>query len=155
MWKEFRKFIARGNVLDLAVAVIIGGAFNAIVQSLVNDVVMPPIGLVLGRVDFSNLYINLSDTTYVSLAAAQEAGAPTINYGMFINNLINFIIVAFVVFMLVRQVNKLYKKPEPPKPPTTRDCPICFTTIPVKATRCPNCTSHLETAESEAVTAAA
>jgi large conductance mechanosensitive channel len=136
MWKEFRDFIARGSVIDLAVAVIIGAAFGNIVQSLVNDIIMPPIGLLLGRVDFSNLYVNLSTTSYESLAAAQEAGAPTINYGIFINHVISFLI--------VRQLNRVYAKPEEPEAPTTKTCPVCFTEIPIQAKRCPNCTSYLE-----------
>lgn len=147
IWKEFKAFIARGNVIDLAVALIIGGAFNKIVSSLVNDIVMPPIGLLLGRVDFSNLFINLSEQQYESLAQAQEAGAATINYGLFINTVIEFVIVAFVVFILVHQINRM-KKSEPPQPPSTKTCPYCFTTIPIKATRCPNCTTYLESDES-------
>ncbi len=146
IWKEFKTFITRGNVIDLAVAVIIGGAFNKIVSSLVNDIIMPPIGLLLGRVDFSNLFINLSDQQYESLAQAQEAGAATINYGLFINTIVQFIIVAFVVFLLVQQINRM-KKPKPAKPPATKTCPHCFTTIPIKATRCPNCTTYLESDE--------
>lgn len=147
MWKEFQKFIARGNVIDLAIGVIIGGAFNRIVTSLVNDIIMPPIGLVLGNVDFTNLFIDLSGVGYNTLAAAQEAGAPTINYGVFINTVINFLIVALVIFLIVRQVNRLQRKPAEPKPePTTKQCPHCFTDIPIKAARCPNCTSHLEPA---------
>ncbi|MGC9523333.1 MAG: large-conductance mechanosensitive channel protein MscL [Anaerolineae bacterium] len=145
MWKEFKDFIIRGNVIDLAVAVVIGAAFNSIIQSFVNDILMPPIGLLFGRVDFANLYINLSRTSYASLAAAQEAGAPTINYGLFINTVINFLIIALVIFLIVRQVNKL-KKEEPEEAPTTKECPYCRTDIPIAATRCPNCTSQLETA---------
>jgi large conductance mechanosensitive channel len=147
MIKEFRDFIMRGNVLDLAIGIIIGAAFNSIVNSLVNDVIMPPIGLLLGKVDFSNLYINLSDVEYASLAAAREAGAATINYGVFINNVINFLIIAAVVFLIVKQVNRLTapsKAPEAPAAPTTKDCPYCLTQIAIKATRCPNCTSELE-----------
>jgi large conductance mechanosensitive channel len=145
MWEDFKKFIARGNVLDLAVAVVIGGAFGRIVTSLVNDIIMPPIGLLLGRADFTNLFIDLSGEGYETLAAAQEAGAATINYGVFINTVINFIIVAFVIFLVARYAAKLYKKPEvPAPPPTTKACPICFTKIPIQATRCPNCTSYLE-----------
>lgn len=121
MWKEFRDFIARGNVIDLAVAVIIGGAFGAIVKSLVNDIIMPPIGLLLGNVNFTDLFINLSGGEYASLSAAQEAGAATINYGLFINNVINFVIVAFVIFLMIRQINNAKKKEEaaapPPAPP--------------------------------------
>ena len=145
MWKEFKKFIARGNVIDLAIGVIIGGAFGQIVTSLVNDIIMPPIGLLLGNADFSDLFIDLSGEGYESLAAAQEAGAATINYGLFINTVINFIIVAFVIFLIVRQINRMKRKEEaPPAEPTTKECPHCFTTIPIKATRCPNCTTQLE-----------
>jgi large conductance mechanosensitive channel len=143
MFKEFKKFAMRGNVIDLAIGVIIGGAFNKIITSLVNDIIMPPIGLALGNVDFSNLYINLSGEKFASLAEAQEAGAVTINYGMFINTIVDFLIVAFTVFLLVRQINKLNKKEEQPVEPTTKDCPYCFTSIPIKATRCPACTSKL------------
>ncbi|MCU0522490.1 MAG: large conductance mechanosensitive channel protein MscL [Anaerolineae bacterium] len=142
MWSEFKKFIMRGNVLDLAIGVIIGGAFGAIVQSLVKDVIMPPIGLLLGKVDFAGLFINLSGTKYATLAAAQEAGAATINYGLFINTVINFLIVGFVVFLVVKQINRM-KKPEAVAEPTTKPCPFCFTDIPKAATRCPNCTSQL------------
>lgn len=141
--KEFKEFAMRGNVLDLAIGIIIGAAFGAIVTSLVNDIIMPPIGLVLGQVDFSSLYINLSGVDYPSLAAAKEAGAATINYGAFINAVINFLIVAFVVFMIVKQVNR-FKKETPPAPPNTKDCPFCATAIPLAATRCPNCTSELK-----------
>ncbi len=146
MWKEFKEFAMRGNVIDMAVGIILGGAFNAIVQSLVNDIIMPPIGLVLGRVDFANLYINLSGGTYESLAKAQEAGAATINYGIFINNIISFIIVAWVMFLLVSRINQMRakEKAEEEQPaPTTKECPYCFTQIPIQATRCPNCTSQL------------
>jgi large conductance mechanosensitive channel len=143
-YKEFREFIARGNVIDLAVGIIIGAAFNDIVKSLVNDVVMPPIGLLLGSVDFSSLYINLTDTDYASLAAAQEAGAATINYGAFINTVINFLIVALVVFVLIRQINRLKRQEAAlPAAPTTKDCPYCATAIPIAAKRCPHCTSEL------------
>jgi large conductance mechanosensitive channel len=144
MWADFRKFIARGNVLDLAVAVIIGGAFGAIVTSLVNDVVMPPIGLILGHVDFKDLFLALNGQSYASLAAAKTAAAPVIAYGQFLNTVINFLIVALVVFIIVRQVSKLQRKPEPaPAAPTTKDCPFCCTAIPIPAKRCPNCTSQL------------
>ena len=142
MINEFKKFVMRGNVLDLAVGIIIGGAFGKIVSSLVDDIIMPPIGLILGKVDFSNLFISLDGNTYASLAAAQAAGAPTLNYGLFINTLINFLIVAFAIFLLIRQVNKL-QKPEPADVPTTKECPQCHTVIPIKATRCPNCTSQI------------
>ena len=146
MWKEFRKFIARGNVIDLAVAVIIGGAFNQIVKSLVNDLIMPPLGLLLARVDFGDLYINLSGKPYASLAEARAAGAVTINYGLFINALMQFLILSLVVFLIVRQVDRLTKPPEAPAEPTTKTCPYCYSKIPIKATRCPYCTSHLEDA---------
>ena len=146
MFKEFREFAMRGNVLDMAVGIIIGVAFGAIVRSLVNDVIMPPIGLALGRIDFANLFINLSGGSYASLAAAKEAGAVTINYGMFVNTVINFIIIAFVVFLMVRSMNKLKRKEEEPAEPTTKDCPYCFSQIPIKATRCPHCTSQQEAA---------
>ncbi|MBI3760744.1 MAG: large conductance mechanosensitive channel protein MscL [Chloroflexi bacterium] len=143
MLKEFKDFIMRGNVLDLAIAVIVGGAFGKIVTSLVSDVIMPPIGLVLGQVDFSRLYINLSSTPYASLAEAEKAGAPTINYGVFLNAVIDFLIVAFLVFLLVRAVNRM-RKPQPA--PTTKECPYCLSTIPIKATRCAHCTSELKAA---------
>jgi large conductance mechanosensitive channel len=145
MWKELKAFIMRGSVIDLAIGVIIGGAFGAIVTSLVNDVLMPPIGLLLGGVDFGNLYINLSGGTYASLAAAKEAGAATINYGLFLNAIINFVIIAVVLFFVIKAVNRLQAKPKPaPAEPTTKDCPFCFTAIPIKATRCPHCTSQLQ-----------
>lgn len=147
MWNEFKKFAMRGNVIDMAVGIIIGVAFGAIVQSLVNDVIMPPIGLLLGRVDFSNLFIVLKEGAtagpYASLAAAQEAGAVTINVGMFINTVINFLIVAFAVFFLVRSINKLQKQEK--EEPTTKECPYCFSTISIKATRCAHCTAELKT----------
>jgi large conductance mechanosensitive channel len=142
MWKEFKDFIARGNVVDLAVGIIIGLAFGKIVTSLVNDIIMPPIGLLLGKVDFNNLFINLSGKPYATLAAAKEAGAATINYGVFINTIIEFLIIALVVFLLVRQINKIMKPAAPPAPPT-KDCPYCYSAVPIKATRCPNCTSQL------------
>jgi large conductance mechanosensitive channel len=144
---EFKEFIARGNVIDLAVGVIIGVAFNDIVNSLVNDIIMPPIGMLLGDVDFTDLFINLTDTDYDSLAAAKEAGAATINYGMFINTLINFLIIALVIFIIIKQINRLTAgKEEAPAEPTTKQCPYCITDIPIAATRCPNCTSQLEAA---------
>jgi len=142
MLKEFKDFVMRGNVLDLAVAVIIGGAFGKIISSFVNDVLMPPIGLLLGGVDFSNLFISLDGTTYASLEAAQAAGAATINYGVFLNTVIDFVIVAFVIFLILRSANST-KKPAPAAEPTTKECPYCFTTISIKAHRCPNCTSQL------------
>jgi len=143
MLKEFKEFILRGNVLDLAVAVIIGAAFGAIVNSFVQDILMPPIGLLLGRVDFSNLFINLSGTPYTSLADAKAAGAATINYGLFLNAIINFLIISLAIFLVVKAANKL-QKPKPAEAPTTKECPHCCTPIPIKATRCPNCTSELK-----------
>ena len=145
MWKEFKAFAVRGNVIDLAIGVILGGAFGKIVTSFVTDILMPPIGMLLGKVDFANLFIDLSGEGYASLAAAQEAGAATINYGLFFNAVLDFIIVAFVIFLVIRQINKMKKKekPAPPAEPTTKACPYCFTDIPIKATRCPHCTSEL------------
>ena len=143
MLQEFKKFVMRGNVFDLAVGIIIGGAFGKIVTSFVNDILMPPIGAILGKVDFSSLFINLSGEKYASLAAAQEAGAATINYGMFLNTILDFLIVALVIFLLIRQVNKL-KKEEPAAAPITKPFPYCKTDIPLTATRCPHCTSQLE-----------
>jgi large conductance mechanosensitive channel len=145
MLKEFREFAMRGNVIDLAIGVIIGSAFGKIVTSLVNDIIMPPIGLLLNGINFSDLFISLNGQSYASLADAQNAGAPTVNYGVFINNVIDFIIVAFVIFILIRQINRLQRQPEPAEP-TSKDCPYCFTTIPIKAQRCPNCTSELSPA---------
>lgn len=142
MIKEFKDFIMRGNVIDLAIGVIIGGAFGKIVSSLVTDVLMPPIGMLLGKVDFSNLYLNLSGGSYASLAEAQKAGAATLNYGLFINNVINFLIIALVIFLIVKQINRL-QKPQPSTAPSTKECPFCLSTIPIKATRCPHCTSQL------------
>ena len=143
MWKEFREFAMRGSVVDLAIAVVIGAAFGRIVTSFVEDVLMPPIGLLLGGVDFSNLFINLSGRNYPSVAAAKAAGAPTLNYGIFLNNIINFLIIAFVIFLLMRQINRLYP-PTPAAAPTTKDCPYCLSTIPLKAVRCPHCTSEVK-----------
>lgn len=144
MLQEFKKFILRGNVLDLAVAVIIGGAFGKIVASLVEDVIMPPIGLLLGKVDFSNLYINLSGGSYETLAKAREAGAVTINYGLFLNAVINFLIVGFVIFIAVKAANRVQKiVPKEETPKTTQNCPYCDSVISLKAKRCPNCTSNL------------
>ena len=146
MLKDFKAFVMRGNVLDLAVAVIIGGAFGAIVTSMVNDIVMPPIGLVLGHVDFKDLFISLNGQSYATLAAAKAAAAPVIAYGQFLNTVINFLIVAFVIFLTVKQASKLQKKPAPAAP-TTKDCQFCCTPIPIAATRCPNCTSQLNSPE--------
>lgn len=146
MLKDFKAFAMRGNVVDMAVGIIIGAAFGAIVKSLVADVIMPPIGLLLGDVDFSNLYFVLKEgasaAPYASLDAAQKAGAVTLNYGVFINALVSFIIVAFAVFVLIRNLNRL-RTEEAPAAPTTRDCPHCCSAIPLKASRCPNCTSQL------------
>ncbi len=143
MLKEFKSFAMKGNVLDMAIGIIIGAAFGRIVTSLVNDIIMPPIGIILGQVDFANLYINLSGTAYASLDEAKKAGAATINYGLFINTVIDFLIVAFVLFLIIRQVNRWTQKPAPAAVPTTKECPFCCTAIPIKATRCPNCTSEL------------
>ena len=147
MLREFRAFVMRGNVLDLAVAVIIGAAFGAIINSLVRDILTPILGLLIGRVDFTNLFINLSGGSYVTLAEAQAAGAVTVNIGLFLNAVINFLIIAFAIFLVVRQATRPTRQPEaPPAEPTSRDCPYCFTTISIKATRCPHCTSELATA---------
>ena len=144
MMKEFKEFISRGNVVDLAVGVIMGAAFGKIVTQLVGDVVMPPLGLVLGKVDFNNLFVTLDGGTKpASLKAARDAGTPVLAYGEFINTIIEFLIVAFVVFMMVKAINKLYKKPDAPAAPTTKDCPKCCEKIPLKATRCGHCTSEL------------
>jgi len=141
--KEFKEFAMRGSVVDLAVGVIIGAAFGKIVSSLVEDVMMPPIGRLLGHIDFSGLFINLSDKPYETLAAAKAAGAPTLNYGIFLNSLINFLIVAFCVFLVVQQVNRWTKKPAEPAAPTTKECPQCAMTIPIGAKRCGHCTAQL------------
>lgn len=148
MFKEFKQFAMRGNVVDMAVGIIIGAAFGAIVKSLVDDVIMPPIGMILGNVDFSNLFVVLKEGAaaagpYVSVEAAKRAGAVTLNYGLFINAVISFLIVAFAVFMLIRTMNRLKTAEEGPAEPTTRDCPRCLSAIPVKATRCPYCTSDI------------
>jgi large conductance mechanosensitive channel len=143
MLKEFQEFIMRGNVVDLAVAVIIGGAFGKIITSFVEDVLMPPIGLALGNVDFSNLFLNLSGKDYTSVAAAKAAGAATLNYGIFFNHIINFLIIAFAIFILIKQINRL-QKPAPAPAPTTKDCPHCLSPVPLKATKCAHCTSELK-----------
>jgi large conductance mechanosensitive channel len=143
MLKEFKEFALRGSVLDLAVGIIIGAAFGGIVNSLVNDVLMPPIGLLLGRVDFSNLFFTLSGQHFNSLAEAKAAGVVTLNYGLFVNTVINFLIVAFSVFLVVKQFNRLKRAPQP-KTPATKECSFCKMTIPVEATRCPHCTSELK-----------
>ncbi len=147
--EEFKKFAVRGNVIDMAVGVILGAAFGKIVSSLVSDLIMPPLGLLVGKVDFTKLFINLTSHPYATLADAKAAGAPTLNYGIFVNAVIDFVIVAFVVFLLVRQFNRMMerrKKPEAPAPATTRDCPYCLSSIPLKATRCAHCTSELSPA---------
>ncbi|MBZ5584515.1 MAG: large conductance mechanosensitive channel protein MscL [Acidobacteriia bacterium] len=141
MLKDFREFVMRGNVLDLAVAVIIGAAFGAIVTSMVNDVLMPPIGLLLKRVDFKELFVALNAQPYANLAAAKAAGAPVIAYGAFLNTVVNFVIIAFVVFLVVRQVKRFHAKPA--VAPITKDCPYCCSAIPLAARRCPHCTSEL------------
>ncbi len=148
MLKAFKDFIMRGNVVDLAVGIIIGAAFGKIVTSMVNDILMPPLGLVLGKMDFSGLFINLSGTSYASLAAAKAAGAPTINYGAFINTIVDFIIVAAAIFFIVLQVDKLRKRYEkaPAAAPSTKECPFCMSAIAMKATRCPHCTSEVKIA---------
>lgn len=141
MLKEFKAFAMRGNVFDLAVGIIIGGAFGKIVTSFVNDVLMPPIGLLLGNVDFSNLFWTIKGQSFATLADAQKAGSVTINYGLFINTIIDFLIVAFVIFLLIRQINRLTRPA--PAAPTTKACPFCATDIPIQAKRCPHCTSEL------------
>jgi large conductance mechanosensitive channel len=142
MFKEFKAFAMRGNVLDMAVGIIIGAAFGRIITSFVSDIIMPPLGVAIGKVDFSSLFLNISGTDYPTLAAAKAAGAATINYGVFLNTVLDFLIVAFVIFLLVRQVNR-WGKPEPVAAPTTRECPYCLTQIQLKATRCPACTSEV------------
>lgn len=153
MWKEFKEFAMKGNVVDLAIGVVIGGAFGKIVTSLVNDIIMPVVGSLVGKVDFSNLYINLSGQQFNSLQEAQAAGAATINYGLFLNNLINFLIIAFSIFIVIKQINKLknftMKKEEVKIKATEKDCPYCYTKIDIKATRCPHCTSVLEEANNQ------
>jgi large conductance mechanosensitive channel len=142
MFKEFKEFAMRGNVMDMAVGIIIGAAFGRIITSLVNDVIMPPIGLLLGKVDFSSLFVNLSGTAYPTLADAKKAGASVIAYGAFLNTILDFVLVALVIFLLIRQMNRL-KKPAPAAAPTTKDCPYCLSAVPLKATRCGHCTSQL------------
>lgn len=146
MIKEFKEFIVKGNVMDMAVGIIIGAAFGKIVTSLVEDVIMPPIGFLLGKIDFSNLYINLSGQPWDSLDAAMAAGAPVIRYGIFLNQTISFIIVAFAVFMMIKAVNKLRKQEETAEEATEKTCPFCQTDIPIAAVRCPHCTSELDAA---------
>ncbi len=145
MFQEFKKFAMRGNVLDMAVGIILGAAFGQIVNSLVNDLLMPPLGLLLGKVDFANLFLSLSSRTFQTLAEAKAAGAPTLNYGLFINTVLNFLIVAFAVFLLIRQVNRW--APKPAVAPAARDCPYCAMSVPLKAVRCAHCTSELAAAK--------
>jgi large conductance mechanosensitive channel len=142
MFKEFKEFAVKGNVIDMAVGIIIGAAFGKIVSSFVSDILMPPIGVLLGKVDFANLFLNLSGKPYESLASAKAAGAATLNYGVFFNTMIDFVIVAFAIFLLIRQVNRLKATPEL----TTKECPYCLSKIALKASRCPHCTSELQTA---------
>jgi large conductance mechanosensitive channel len=142
MFKEFKEFAMKGNVLDMAVGIVIGAAFGGIVTSFVNDVLMPPLGRLLGHMDFSNLFISLNGQHYDTIAAAKAAGAATLNYGLFFNAVVNFLIVAFAIFLLVRAVNRM-RKQEPAAAPTTRDCPRCLSSVPLKATRCAFCTSDL------------
>lgn len=142
MFKEFKEFAIKGNVVDLAIGVIIGGAFGKIVSSLVNDIIMPIIGVLIGNMDFSNFFISLDGNKYATLKQAQEAGAATLNYGLFLNTIIEFFIISFSIFMVIRQINK-FRKEEEPAPATTKKCDYCFSEIPIKATRCPHCTSEL------------
>jgi large conductance mechanosensitive channel len=152
MFKDFKEFIMRGNVVDMAIGIVIGAAFGTIVKSFVDDVLMPPIGLLLGKVDFSNLFMVLKEGTkatgpYASLAAAKAAGAVTLNWGIFINTIISFIIIAFAVFLLIKAINRMQREKEAPAPEaTTKECPFCFTAIPIQASRCPHCTSQLTAA---------
>jgi large conductance mechanosensitive channel len=152
MFKEFKEFAMRGNVIDMAIGIIIGGAFGPIVGSMVNDILMPPIGLAMGNVDFTNLFILIKEGSkavapYASLADAKAAGAVTINYGVFINSLVSFVIVAFCVFLLVKTMNRLKREEvAPPAEPTTKDCPFCYSAIPLQASRCPHCTSEVKAA---------
>ncbi|BDV44209.1 large-conductance mechanosensitive channel [Geotalea uraniireducens] len=142
MLKEFKEFAMKGSVIDLAVGIVIGGAFGKIVSSFVGDILMPPLGLVLGKMDFSNLFIDLSGKGFTTLKAAKDAGAPVIGYGVFLNTILDFLIVAFAIFLLIKQINRLKREPAP-APPNTKECAFCCSAIPLKATRCPNCTSEL------------
>jgi len=143
MVKEFKEFVMRGNVVDMAVGIIIGAAFGKIVTSFVNDILMPPIGLMLGKVDFTNLFVNLSGQQYPTVAAAKAAGAATLNYGIFFNTVLDFLIIAFAIFLLIRQVNRM-KQPVPALASSTKECHFCLSAIPLKATRCPHCTSEIK-----------
>jgi large conductance mechanosensitive channel len=146
MLKEFKEFAMKGNVLDMAIGIIIGAAFGKIISSMVSDILMPPIGMLMGKVDFSSLFINLTGQPFPSLAAAKSAGAPTINYGVFLQTILDFVIVAFVIFMVVKQVNRFKKPDAPPAPPATKPCPYCLSEIPLKAIRCSHCTSDVKAA---------
>ena len=146
MLKEFKEFAIKGNAMDLAVAVIIGAAFGGVVTSLVNDILMPPIGLLMGRVDFKDLFLGLGGASFASLAAAKAAGAPVIAYGQFLNTVINFLIVSFAVFLLIKQLNRLHRPAPPPAAPAMRECPFCLSSIPANAVRCAHCTSELRPA---------
>jgi large conductance mechanosensitive channel len=151
MFKEFKEFAMQGNVVDMAVGIVIGAAFGTIVKSFVDDVLMPPIGLLLGNVDFSNLFVTLKEGSkaagpYASLAAAKAAGAVTLNLGMFINTIISFVIIAFAVFLVIKGINRMKREKEAPAEPTTKECPFCLSTIPIQASRCPHCTSQLSAA---------
>jgi large conductance mechanosensitive channel len=143
MLKEFKEFVMRGNVVDMAVGIVIGAAFGKIVTSFVSDILMPPIGLVMGKMDFSNLFYDLSGTGFTTLAEAKKAGAATINYGLFFNTLLDFVIIAFAIFLLIRQINRMKREPAPAAP-DTKECPFCLSSVPLKAVRCPNCTSELK-----------
>ncbi|MFA6039073.1 MAG: large conductance mechanosensitive channel protein MscL [Candidatus Peribacteraceae bacterium] len=142
--REFKEFAMRGSVIDLAIGIMVGGGFNKLISSLVNDIIMPPLGVLIGRVDFGDMFIDLSGTDPVSLAAAREAGSATLNYGLFFNTLLDFVIIAFVTFLLVKQINRWKRKDELPPPAGTKPCPFCAMDIPLKAVRCPLCTSSLQ-----------
>jgi large conductance mechanosensitive channel len=146
MLKEFKEFAMKGNALDMAIGIIIGAAFGKIISSMVSDILMPPLGMLMGKVDFSSLFITLTGQPFPSLAAAKAAGAPTINYGVFLQTILDFVIVAFVIFLLVKQVNRFKKPDAPPAPPSTKTCPYCLSDIPLKATRCSQCTSDVKAA---------
>lgn len=146
MLKEFKEFAAKGNMLDMAIGIVLGAAFGRIVSSLVGDILMPPLGAVIGRVDFSNLFIPLSTTHYATLAEAKKAGVAVIGYGMFINTIIDFLIVSFALFLVIKQFNRLRRPAPAPAAPATKECPYCVSSIPLKATRCPQCTSELKAA---------
>lgn len=143
MWKEFRDFAMKGNIVDMAVGVVIGGAFGKIVTSLVNDIIMPSVGLLVGKIDFSNLFVTLGGGQYKTLAQAKAAGAATLNYGLFINNILDFLIIAFSIFMVIRQLSRFSRKKEEPKPVSTKKCKYCYSEIHIDATRCPHCTSEI------------